>query len=170
MIWNGRSPLMTAIIMLRAFLVLDPTNLQELIARGRLCWCTDFFRSIAGYKIQCAAHSYVIVYSVNIRIASLWKHIDACLCFVFQSRFPVQGHTAGAGRLTPHSRNTEESELMGSSWQQLNISGWHVGCWADVTFPQVCPLSDLVAHLAPAGTDLCQVLFRGKQKRPIVCR
>lgn len=83
---------------------------------------------------------------------------------VFQSRFPVQGYTAGNGRLTSHSHNTEESELMGSSWQQLNIAGWHVGYRADVPFSQFCPLSDLVAHLAAAGRDLCQVLFRGKQK------
>lgn len=46
---------MIAIIILRAFLVLDPTNLQELIARGCFCCCTDFFRSIAEYKKQCAA-------------------------------------------------------------------------------------------------------------------
>lgn len=69
--------------------------------------------------------------------------------------------------MTSHSRNTEESDLMGSSWQQLNIAAWHMEYWADVTFSKFCPLSDLVTHLAAAGTGLCQVLFRGKQNDPL---
>lgn len=56
---------------------------------------------------------------------------------------------------------------MGISWQQLNIAGWHMGYRADVPFSQFCPLSDLVAHLAAAGRDLCQVLLEANKNDPL---